>query len=130
MKGYVIEFKAHDTNSRIRLYHMLFGRNVYRNYRGKRYAYYVPGMLDKTPFCKIIECRIFVTSLINIHIEQLKILGDIRIEEQEKDYPMEKLYTGEDYWSNIAKEKGLDFKKKIKTRNIRCQVEMGQKGMF
>jgi hypothetical protein len=130
MHGYIIDFKPFDADSRIKLYHMLFGRNVYRNYRGKRYAYYSPGMLDKTPFLKVIERRIFVTSLTNIFIEQLKILGDITVEEVERDYSMEKLSTGEDYWHNMAQEKGLDFKKQVRTRRTKCKAEMGQKEMF
>ena len=130
MKGYIIEFKPFDDDSRIKLYHILFGRNVYRNYRGKRYAYYTPGMLDKNPFLKVIERRIFVTSMTNIYIEQLKILGNIIVEEVERDYPMEKLSTGEDYWRNMAKERGLDFKRQMKVRRQKCKVETGQKGMF
>jgi hypothetical protein len=130
LKGFIINFEAFDDDARIKLYHMLFGRNVYRNYRGKRYAYYTPGMLDKTPFLKVIERRIFVTSMVNIYVEQLKIFGNITVDEVERDYPMEKLTTGEDYWHNMAQEKGLDFKRQIRTRRPKCRVETGQKGIF
>jgi hypothetical protein len=87
-------------------------------------------MLDKTPFLKVIERRIFVTSLTNIYMEQLKIFGEITVEEVERDYPIEKLTTGEDYWHNMAQEKGLDFKRRLKIRRTKCKVETGQKGMF
>ena len=130
MKGFIIDFKPFDNDSRIRLYHMLFGRNVYRSYRGKRYAYYTPGMLDRTPFLKVIERRIFVTSMTNIYVEQLAIFGDINVEEIERDYPMERLCTGEDYWNNVAREKGLDFKRQIRKRRLKCKIETGQKEMF
>jgi hypothetical protein len=130
MRGFLIEFKPFDDSSRIKLYHILFGRNVYRNQRGRRYAYYSPGMLDKTPFLKVIERRIFVTSLTNIYIDQLKILGDITVEEVERDYPMERLFTGEDYWQNIAKEKGLAFKRQTHVRRTKCKAEMGQQVTF
>jgi hypothetical protein len=130
MKGYILEFKPHDKDSRIRLYHMIFGRNVYRDYRGKKYAYYSPGMLDNTPYCNLIERKIFVTSLTNIYLPKLRILGIITVSEVERDYPMEKLYTGEDYWRSVAEEKGLEFKRRLRTRKTTCKAEMGQKGML
>lgn len=130
MKGYIINFEPYNNDSRIRLYHILFGRNVYRNYRGKKYAYYVPGMLDRTPFYKIIEKRVFITSIVNVNIEQLEVLGSINVEEVDRDYSMEKLITGEEYWQNMALEKGLEFKRQLKNRRTKCKLETGQKGMF
>lgn len=126
MNGFIIEFKAFDNASRIKLYHMLFGRNIYQEYRGRKTAYYVPGMLDKTPFCRIVERKIFVTSLVNINIDQLKVLAEVTIEEVDKDFSMEKLVIGEDYWYNIAVEKGVEFKRQLKTRRKRCKTETAQ----
>jgi hypothetical protein len=52
------------------------------------------------------------------------------VEEVERDYPMEKLTTGEDYWFNMAHEKGLDFKRRMTSRRPKWKAEMGPKVTF
>lgn len=92
--------------------HALFGRIVYRNYRGKKYAYYSPGLLDKVRFYRIAGGKIFLDS--KIDIDSLEILADIKIEPAERDEDQMLLCTGEEYWERIAKEKDLFFKRSRK----------------
>jgi len=116
IKGYIIKYKPFDNISRVTLHHMLFGRLTTRNYRNKKYTYYTPGMIDKTPFIRIINSKIFVINLENINEEELRIFGDITIEECERELTIDSLKTGEEYWKDIAKERGLDFHVKRKNK--------------
>ena len=109
MKGYIIKYKPFDSNSRVSLNHDLFGRIVYRNYRGKKYAYYKPGLLDQIKFYRLTGGKIFVTE--KVDVERLRDLGSITIEEAERDEKELLLTTGEEYWTRIAKEKDLFFKR-------------------
>jgi len=109
MKGYLITYKPFDNSSRVSLHHTLFGRLTYRNYRGKKYSYYVQGMLDETPFIRVMDGKIFVLNIDDINLEELRIFGDISTEEQERELTIDSMKTGEQYWKDISKEKGLDF---------------------
>lgn len=109
MKGYDISYKAFDNSSRVNLNHTLFGRLIYRNYRGKKYTYYVQGMLDTTRFIRIVNSKIFVLNIDDINFEELRIFGDIVVNENEREFTIESLKTGEEHWHNMSKEKGLDF---------------------
>lgn len=91
------------------MHHILFGRLTYRDYRGKKYIYYVQGMLDKTPFIRLVNSKIFVLNLDDVNVEELRIFADIEVEEYEKVISFDELKTGEEYWRNVAKEKELDF---------------------
>ena len=109
MKGYTITYKPFDNSSRVTLHHILFGRLTYRNYRGKKYSYYVQGMLDQTPFLRVVDGKIFVLNLDEINLEELRIFGDILTEECEREITIDSMKTGEQYWRDASKEKGLDF---------------------
>ena len=102
-------YKPFDSNKRVNLNHDLFGRIVYRNYRGKKYAYYNPGLLDKIKFYRLTGGKIFVTE--KVDVERLRDLGSITIEEAERDETELLLKTGEEYWNKVAKEKDLFFKR-------------------
>jgi len=110
MKGYIIRYKPYDNNSRVNLHHTLFGRIMYRNYRGRKYAYYVQGMLDKTPFIRLMDSKIFVRDIDNINFEELRIMADVITEECNRELILESLKTGEEYWQEFAKEKGLPIR--------------------
>jgi len=114
MKGYLITYKPFDSSSRVTLHHVLFGRLNTRKYRNKTYTYYTPGMVDETPFIRIINSRIFVLDMKNINVEELRIFGDITVEECERELTIDSLKTGEEYWRDISKERGLDFHVKRK----------------
>ena len=109
MKGYLISYKPFDSKSRVSLHHILFGRLTYRNYRGKKYSYYVQGTLDTIPWIRIMDSKIFVINIDDINLEELRIFADIIVEECERELTIDSLKTGEQYWKDIAKEKGLDF---------------------
>lgn len=108
MKGYIITYKPKDDTSRVKLNHDLFGRIIYRNYRGKKYTYYSPGILDEVRFFRLSGGKVFVEEEVNI--SNLKDLADIGIESAIRDEKELLLMTGKDYWKRIAKEKGLFFK--------------------
>ena len=116
MNGHTLKYKPFDNSSRVNLHHTLFGRLIYRNYRGKKYSYYVQGKLDKTPFIRIVDSKIFVLNIDNINLEELRIFGDITVEESERELTIDSLRTGEQHWKDIAKEKGLDFHVRNKKR--------------
>jgi len=109
IKGFLITYKPFDNISRVTLHHTLFGRLTYRKYRNKKYVYYSPGMLDEIPFIRIINSKIFVLNIDNVNMEELRIFGDITVKESERELTIDSLKTGEQYWKDIAKEKGLDF---------------------
>ena len=110
MKGFIITYNPYDNNSRVSFHHILFGRIMYRSYRGKKYAYYVQGMLDKTPFMRIMDSKIFVRNLENINFEELRIMAEVSKEEHEYDLFPENLKTGEEYWASFANKKGLTIR--------------------
>ncbi len=114
--GYIITYSAKDNNSRTNFHHTLFGRLMYRNYRSKKYAYYVPGMLNNTYFTRIMNSKVFITKLDDIDFSELEIFSNINIEEVNKDILQKSLKTGKEYWLSIAKEKGLDIHIKAKNR--------------
>ena len=116
MIGYDITYKPFDNSSRVNLNHTLFGRLIYRNYRGKKYTYYVQGMLDKTPYIRIVNSKIFLLNIDNINIEELRIFGDITVKECERELTIDSLHTGEQHWHTMSKEKGLDFHVRNKKR--------------
>jgi len=108
MRGHIISYKPFDNSSRVTLHHVMFGRLTYRDYRGKKYTYYVPGMLDDTPFIRVVDGKIFVLDISKINLEELRIFGDITIEETEREITIDSMKTGEQYWKDVSKEKGLD----------------------
>ena len=108
MKGFIITHKPFDNSSRVTLHHVLFGRLTYRNYRGKKYTYYVPGMLDSVPFIRIMNSKIFVLDIDKINLEELRIFADITVEEGDREITIDSMKTGEQYWKDVSKERGLE----------------------
>jgi len=110
MKGFIIAYKAKDANSRTILNHTLFGRIVYRNYRGRRYAYYVPGLLHDIKFARLLDSKIFVEeNILNVKYDWsiFDLLGEMTHTEAERDESELSFNTGKEHWSKIVKEKGL-----------------------
>lgn len=116
MDGYTITYKPKDSGSRTLFHHTVFGRLVYRNYRGRKYAYYSPGVLDNIRFARLLSGKVFVETLDGIDIDLLNIFGDIDIHEEERDEQKMALKTGREYWEEISKEKGLMMRTKRKSR--------------
>ena len=116
IKGYTISYKPKDSGSRTLFHHTLFGRIVYRNYRGRKYAYYAPGILDDILFARLLDGKIFVESIENIDIDLLNIFGDITISSEERDEEEISLKTGKEHWQHIASEKNLLMRTKRSSR--------------
>lgn len=114
MKGFIIKYSPKDSISRTGLNHALFGRIIYRTYRGKRYSYYSAGILKDVKFARLLASKIFVEAKIlekADEIENLSLYGDIKMSESERDEDNITLLTGNEYWERIANEKGIVLKK-------------------
>ena len=110
MKGFIITYKAKDAHSRTILNHTLFGRVVYRNYRGRKYAYYVPGVLHDIKFARLLDSKIFVVQdVLNVTYDWsvFKLLGELHFLEDEREESELVFNTGKEHWAKIVKEKGL-----------------------
>jgi len=107
MLGYTIKYTAKNNKDRVLINHALFGRLMYKYYRGKKTAYYFPGMLDNVKYAKILEAKIFVEHLDFIDMDELNILGDITVEQCERDESEMLFQTAREHWYRIAKERGI-----------------------
>jgi hypothetical protein len=112
MYGFLITYKPKDNLTRTMFNHTLFGRLLYRNYRGRKWAYYVQGMLDKTQFDKVAPCKVFVENLDKINKATLDKYVETTIYPVEREDQFLRLHTGREYWERIAREKELPFKER------------------
>ena len=109
IKGYTIIYKPFNGKSRTLLHYVLFGRLKTINSKTEKYVQYTGGMLHKTPFIRLVNSKIFVIDIKDINSEELRIFADITIKESERELTIESLKTGEEYWRDMAKERGLRF---------------------
>ena len=124
MLGYTIKYKPYDSGARTLLNHTLFGRNVYKNYRGRRYAYYDKGMLDDTRFARLITSKIFVENMSTINVDVLETMAVIDVKQTIRNESDMNLATGREYWEKIATEKGVPIRvggKRGGKRGKKCQ---------
>jgi len=119
MEGYIIEYHAIDAKSRTMLNHILFGRLVYRNYRGRKTAYYIQGMLDQTKFYRLLDSKIFVTSIDDLNFEELRLFGKVLSTKSERDIAENVMKTGEEHWQSIATEKNIVVRTRRRSKNDR-----------
>ena len=112
MKGFLIQYKPYMAKDRVRLNHVLFGRILTLARHGKKYSYYVSGLLDNILFIRIGPGLIFIQDIATINLEELRIFGDIDITPCEREIGLDMLYNGKDYWFTMAKEKGLILKER------------------
>ena len=128
MLGHIIKYKTKNNKTRALFHHTLFGRMLYRNYRGRKYAYYVPGMLDNVKFARLMDSKIFVEHLDTLDIDLLNIFGEINIEPCERDEKLLNLLTGREFWYFRAQERGLLVrerkKRKVKNRRIKWSKKL------
>lgn len=112
IKGVIISYYADNNSSRTIMNHKLFGRLVYKSNRGKKIAYYVPGLLDNIPFARLLESKIFVEeNLFNVLDRQkINALGNITVEEAERNSNDIYLRTGREHWQTRATERGCIFR--------------------
>jgi hypothetical protein len=87
----------------------LFGRLVYRNYRGRKYATYVPGLLDSIKYYKPHRGVFYVTTeeFKKIDLNILSHLGSFLTRKIEASVVEEEFQTGKEVWALRAHEKGL-----------------------
>lgn len=114
MNGFLIKYKAIDDYKRVIFNHSLFGRLIYQNYRGKKYAYYSPGMLDDTLFVRIKNGVVFLSNIDNVDFDILSDYATCEIEECEQTIFPNKLQTGKQYWEELGKKRGLNVNVKNK----------------
>jgi len=114
--GFSITYKPKDANSRTLFHHTVFGRIIYRNYRGRKYAYYAPGILDSKRFARLLNSKIFVLDLNGIDVDLLNIFGEITIEPCAREESQLNLKTGREYWTAVSVEKNLLMRDKLTTR--------------
>ena len=110
IKGFILTYKAKDSYSRTMLNHMLFGRLIYGNKRGKKIAYYTPGLLDNIPFSRIMNSKIFIAGeVFKDCLDTINTFGKSELKKSEREEKLLKLLTGKEYWQNIANERGFKF---------------------
>jgi hypothetical protein len=110
MHGYLIYYKPYDSNCRVGMHHILFGRLEYKNNRGHKYALYIAGMLDDTPFARIKDRQIFTPDISEINFEELRIFADVSVTETEMDISDDLFKTAKDYWYDKAHSRGIPVK--------------------
>lgn len=91
------------------LNHSLFGRLVYRNYRGRKYATYVPGILDNIKYHKPHRSVIYLTpeEFKKLDLGVLSHIGSFLTRKIEAPVVEEEFQTGKEFWALKAHEKGL-----------------------
>jgi len=112
IQGVLITYTPFNAKSRVLFHHTLFGRILYRRYKKKQYAYYLQGMLDKKPFLRVMDSKIFLEDTAGIDFDILKSFADIDVKECERDVRKESMTTAEEHWEMIVKERGLPLKKR------------------
>ena len=108
--GYIVTYKAHDISARTLLNHRIFGRIVHQTYGGRKYAYYIRGLLHDVPFARLIKSKIFIEGENEVPFAILKDLGVISIKHGYRDKDMMVFMTGKEHWERLAKEKGFVLK--------------------
>jgi hypothetical protein len=114
MIGIVISYKPKNSTCRTSINHTLFGRLVYKDIRGKKKAYYTPGILDSIRFSRLLRSKIFIEGenpIEEIYKETLKLFGDIMFIQTERNETDLNLKTAEEHWKKISNEKGFEFHK-------------------
>jgi len=109
MDGYIIEYEPFGHSERMNFNYTLYGR-LNQKKDMKNVIYYKKGMLDKTQYKKLDGKRVFVRSLDDVSIEQLRIFADVSVSPASLDISEEELTTGEEYWMGIAKKRGLNVR--------------------
>jgi len=105
VKGVQIDYELHPGSSS-RFNQKMFGRISWRNNKGNLYVYYVPGVLDNVPHCRIYEGRIFIKSEDFIDYDPiLSYCSKFDTSTVEKDTDDILLKTGKEKWQFYAKEK-------------------------
>ena len=86
----------------------MFGRLIIRRTKNGENAHYIPGVLDRSPYHRIFEGRIFIGTTGNIDFDTIMVYCDKFVTSStQKDEKELLLKTGKQYWQFHAKERGL-----------------------
>lgn len=98
--------------------HAVFGRLVYRNYRGRKYATYVPGVLDNIKYFKPKNSVFYISieDFNNINMDTINHLASITTRRVSLDIQDSDMITGFEHWAEIAREKGVFIRVQKKAR--------------
>ena len=95
--------------------HTIFGRVLYKVYRGRKTGYYIQGLLDTIKWCRPENGKIFIEndeSAKDLIIDMLPVFGKYTIEKTNLDVPEEKMITGHEYWKRSVEAKQVPFKER------------------
>jgi len=106
MHGFVIEYSSQEASNLTRVNHRLFGRICQQSYRGRKYNYYIPGLLDNVRFFRIKPCKYFLNKPIDIEFLK-EIVPDVEIFEKNMEIDEDSLLTGRMFWHEKARKKGI-----------------------
>lgn len=120
MDGFLLSYKAKDARANTMLNHTLFGRLVYINRRGKKFSYYIPGILDNIQYAKIMNKKVFLkenifdvnTEFGKKNKEILDLFGENSITKESREESQLLFQTGVEYWTHISNEKNLPIRRK------------------
>ena len=86
----------------------MFGRITTRRTKNGEYSYYIPGVLNRTPYHRIFEGRIFIGTTGEVDFDPIMQYCDMfKTSTTQKDDDEVLLKTGKQYWQFHAKERGL-----------------------
>jgi len=122
MRGHEITYTQKERKETINFQHMLYGRADYRSYKGRRYSYYIPGMLDKKQFVKMHKATIFVKDLEGLELDKLRKYVNLTVEEVDKNVTEEDFETGQEVWEKRSENKGLVMRRQRRKKH-RCADE-------
>lgn len=88
----------------------MFGRISSRYSNGKRYSYYIPGVLDELQYHRIIRGRIFICAEDKIDFNSvMKYVNKFQISSVAKDDNEILMRTGRQRWRTHVRERGIEI---------------------
>lgn len=110
MNGLIFSYKCENPKYLSRLNYELFGRINHQKCKGRKYIYYIKGLLHDTKYKRLVNGMYFVLG------KELKIDITKKLEKYSSTYKIEEsntitagiinenaeLTTGFEYWSNVA----------------------------
>ncbi len=107
MKGIQLDYTLKGGTS-TRFNQLMFGRINSKKQNDKYYSYYVPGILDNVPYCKIYDGRLFLKSADDIDFDSiLKFCNTWKTAIKEKPDEDVHMRTGRQRIQFRAKERGI-----------------------
>lgn len=103
--GYILKYRTKNRETSVLFNQYLFGRLSYQTKRGKKYCYYLKGMLHKTKFKRIKRGTIFILDDKDIDLDLLKqVTKWFIIQKTSMVLDEEEVMTGLEYWKKHAQK--------------------------